>query len=219
MRSSFVVQNQLTPAQLTSALKTLFDASLTGLWIGEDLITNPQGQLTSWPGRIGGTLTQQDGYFGTRLAGIAGRSAMYDPAGGTSKKSLFSATAGTIATVIACAVPPAIPFTNYKTIAKIHQGDGVGEALVGGIGESTWYPSGTHYKAGIATEDATSGGLTVYQNDGGSFDGTLRVGGSGLPYPNRTWESEITLVLILSSTPSAIQRTEANAFIQRYYGL
>lgn len=214
INSCGICSGELTTAQLANNLKVLFGASLTGLWIGEDLIIDGYGNITSWPGRVGPTLTPSGakpyrGSIGLNKYAVSSRDA-------TTRSLSGTGVAGTVS-VITVFRPSLLPFDHWGYVALLVNST-TGPLLTGNTGNSwdtTLYPIWTHYANGIAT-DSVSTAAAVYQADrsSGTSD-QIWVMGNGSNYV----AGDMGMALTLSSLPTAAQRSETSSLLRTYYAI
>lgn len=207
-------------ARLHARLSAIFGASLVGLWVGEDMIVNGSSNVTSWPGRVGGTLTPKIAGVLRTIAQINGRLASITDTYTT--EACFISGSLPINSVFVVAVSPTLPFETYITLARQDQGSPYSQYFVASIGTSNFdnpVPGYAHYLDGTARHSVASG-AHIFESDrsGSAVDYPIVIGGSPLS-SGRVWYEAIACAVALSSTPTPLQRIRATIALKEYYGV
>ena len=195
-------------SKLVLDLYTALGADLIGLWIGEDLVVDGSGNVTSWPSRIGPTATPvSTGRFQRSVEN--GRSVAIN-----SSTALEAGLAVTIAAPkasICVGRVSALPFSDYSVMALWGGG-----AQLGDSGLSTWFGTATHWTNGVVTNTANTA-LSVFESDiTANTTPNMTIGGqSGTAA--RNWLGSIGLVMALSAIPTTLKRLQIQYLLDTYY--
>jgi hypothetical protein len=203
-----------SPIALKNALQDIYSTDLVGLWVGEDIKIDVDGNVTSWPGQVGPTLAATTNKFTLGVINNTKR-AMSTNYSSTSNRYL-SASIGTFKTAFSVAVTPTTPFGGYYVSVRTEAGGD--EFICCDIGTSNLYPTGfTHYIDGNITHALTSGPHILESDKATSNVGsTLLVGGTNEGSPDRAWAAPIGCIILLNVTPTNDQRTETINLLKAY---
>lgn len=203
---------RMTANSLTSGLAAALGAKLTGLWIGEDIVINGSNQVTSWPGRVGNTISKNAGVPGFFARAEAnGRYGISNDQVATYVRLDVTLTAG--ASIWSVASPATLPVGDYATLAR-----GSDAWFVGNSGTSSWFsPPAAHYRNGIASEVLTTG-VSVYESVASIGAALSFFGGSDVIGAARNWRGQAYAFMLLGSAPTAGERAAAVALLRQYYG-
>ena len=200
-----------------SKLSALLTANLptnSSIWLGDDLVTL-SGDVTSWPARIGDTLSNSTALrFNTSV--INNRKALYTSEIATNARALFNTTTVASKSLITVTIPSA-NLTGNKQLLSTHTANNGMVRLSGG---TTWYaaPGWTFYRNGTADNTAPSGIPWVLEAENASNSTTgIAVGcydTAGSWYP---WDGPIGCVIAAPSTLSSGQRVSVVSILRRYY--
>jgi len=200
------------PEWLHTALSTLFGATLIGLWVGEDLVVDGSNNVTSWPGRVGGTLANSTAY---RYQGstLGSRKAATKT---TTTVAVLSANLGAaVKSVIAVAEKLSGNFADYNQLFRAGSSS---VYLIGNTGTSEWFGAGVqHYNDGVGPTMAIPTGIHVFQGDYTSGTETTIYYGSSAAGTN--WLAPAGCLLALSAIPSAANRAAAVVPLKTYYSI
>lgn len=210
----------LSASWLKDELYSIFGATIQGLWVGEDLVYDAAGDVTSWPGRIGPTLTnstanrfkraQVNGRLGTTSAALSAKS-LYHPTSGKGL-SFWLATNGFTATT-----------TNQVGVSA---NSGNKPAIMTSPGNDLWTANGeVHCIDGLPTEklptDTSPITIEGYYPGGNLFDG-IEVSGFAIGTPvwdYQSWQGSNVVLMQLSAIPTALQRIKGVIAIKRFRGI
>jgi hypothetical protein len=207
----------LTTAQetnnLVQYLVAIFGSTLIGLWIGEDLVVDGSNNVTSWPGRIGATLTNSTanrftiGTINGRTALAPGTIAQFKSLeidSGLLSKSDWVVTVGCSAT---SANETAADAYNNASASVIR------DASTSSFLTATGW---AHRVDGVATETIPTSGIHVFEGYRAANTATgSSVGGHRSI--SRVWPEEIALRMALSAVPTTLQRLQAQLALDSYY--
>jgi hypothetical protein len=203
---------------LHARLANLFGVDLVGLWIGEDVIVDSSNNVTSWPGRVGGTLANA-GVGRYNPTTISGRKAVLVANPSSTTTALFVNTGVQLKTTIMVAVTPSIPFAFVETGFEIAiSGTSGVNNLTTVQGANLLYSAGgqVHYVDGILTHACSSGVHNFEGSLAASITTGVKVGQAG---GNYTWRSPIGCGMALSAEPASGNRAESLRILREYYGL
>jgi hypothetical protein len=205
----------LSPAWLTTELKKIYGSSIVGLWVGEDLIVNGSNNVTSWPGRVGGPLT--NGTANLFPTSIINNRRAAGSADATNYKYLISAGVVAAKSIISVATTGPLPFTTYRYLAN---STAPGEQAIIGVGSTLWTTGGAiTYVNGTLTNSVTTTTLQVFEGIWTpGFTGNLIVG-SYTTNQTQNWQGTFGCVLALSIVQSPEQRVLVNQILRGYYNL
>jgi hypothetical protein len=196
---------------LTKQLISIFSTDLTGLWLGQDLITDGNNNITSWPGRVGPTLVNGTSML-FQSTSLNGRQAM------SSSVSVVRYLIGTLTapalSIWSVAVIPSLPFSDFLSLALVAN---TSLAIIGTSGANTLYTGQgwTHNVDGVSTEIVTSG---IHILEGHITTNTFSsiIVGDHMSIASRAWITPIGFLMTLSRIPSTVQRSIAVSAIARY---
>jgi hypothetical protein len=206
----------LFPAWLTTELKKIYGSSILGLWVGEDLVVNGSNQVTSWPGRVGPTLTPLTAQLFPQTT-LNGRKAIATP---TTQVDIcdLRATFGSAATsFFAVASFTSNTSTHRFLFDSYNNSEGV---IYAPINSTTWYTATgwSHYADGNATETVPTSGVHVIE---GVKSTSTKIGaafGHSAAGGNH-WPGSRAFGMTLSTIPSAEQRALGVQILRGYYSL
>ena len=197
--------------QLTKSLLDIFGADLIGLWVGEDIVVSG-ADVTSWPGRVGPTLTNGDaGRYS--LTTVGGRISLNC---NTAAFKYLTTTLPTFLSVFAVATDNDLPATSdYRALVE---SDSTSPLTKGVTGSSTWYPgSWTTFRDGAESSDISTGQHVYSSQYGVSVETLFNVGGN--IDDTRNWVGTISFVLALAAVPTPSKAASALLAIDEYYGI
>jgi hypothetical protein len=204
----------MTPGLFAAKMPVALGATPLGLWVGHDLVVNGSNQVTSWPGRLGPTLTNGTGTLGTRSflrstpAWLGNTSALCNVGATLANSYKFVAVVTSM---------PLLPFTNYLTALR----SATFEMIAGTSGASTLYTGQWwgHVVDGAVTETITSSAKVVMSSyiNTVDTDTNIMVGGHASILA-RQWPNPIALVLAATLVPSNTQLAAVLALINSFIG-
>lgn len=184
-----------------------FGSGVSLLALGNDLI-HSGGVVTSWPTRVGGSLTNSTANrFGISSLGV---SVSTSPNGYGQAKSL----------AVTCSYKSVLVVTkgfsgasdNYAALAF---SSASGATLIHrNLQTQVLFATGTHYIDGAASDAIPESGNHVLQCDHGTTQTNLHIGGE--PVNSRVWPAPIAAILALTSAPSAGDRSAAVSDLLAY---
>jgi hypothetical protein len=203
---------------LANDLLNILGDSLTGLWVGEDLVVDGSNNVTSWPGRVGPTLSNTGTGFWNGST-LNNRKALIGT--GSSQGCLYSAMSAP-QTLIAVAQTPALPFATYEIIARTNATSNT-NGFCGNNGTSAWLEpdppyTATRYLDGVASTAITSGTHVWETYAAGDTTASVAVG-YAYSTNNFSWQAPVGCVIALSAGISSDQRALATQILRGYYGL
>ena len=206
----------LSPAWLAARLSAIFGVDLIGLWIGEDLVADGSNNVTSWQGRVGGTLIYAPNraeYF--KLSSMGSRRSCYgiDPI--DKQRTLRVTLAAPIKSV--WSVTNALGSYTHTCNLACTTAVNSGLITIGGI---TWYANGwSVYANGLADSAIHLGVATVYEATLASgADTGFAMGGYYNDYtPRSAWPWQMPFGMALSAIPSAGNRAAAVTALKTFY--
>jgi hypothetical protein len=202
------------PTRLYSDLLAIFGADLIGFWIGEDLVVDESNNITSWPGRIGGTFNNETAArFGVNQ--IGGRQ-FSNP--GTLEAKCLSLSGGITASAIIVATGHAA-VTAYESILYNYSAF-LNPPMARDALTSNWHTASgwAHFCDGAASEVIPELGIHIFEADKlGETETGVKLLGAGTSAAQ--WPGSVSFYLRLSSIPSESQRASAVELLQDYYGI
>lgn len=203
----------LSASWLKDELSSIFGATIQGLWVGEDLRFDGSGNVTSWPGRVGPTLTNRTANLFTR-AQSNGRLGLFTPS--NLAMALANNTTGTgksfwVATDGYTLSP------NNAVVAMAYNNSNKLPIYVNSL-QTIWTSSGeVHAVDGVLSETFPGSGPVIvegYYNAAGADH--IEVGGF---FANpQAFLRTLPVVLQLSAIPTSIQRVKGVIALKRYRG-
>ncbi len=200
-----------SPSTLYQNLRSCLGSSLTALWVGEDIVDDGNGNVTSWPSR-GGPVAVNSTVDLFQVAMLNGRKAM------TSSTLVLRSLSGTLALapvcVFAVAIMPALPFAQLSTIFRTT----TQSVITGNPGSSqiSTTSAWSHYIDGILTQNVTAGAHIIQANKAGATETAFLIGGHA-SQSTRVWIAPIAGIVALSALPSVEQRTYVTAAMKKYW--
>lgn len=190
---------------LTRQLQDIFGATLEGLWLGDDIVVDGAGLVTSWPGRVGGTLTNST-VNRFAIGEVNGRRAT---ATGTlgQLKSLWVSGTSNIYSHIAVATMQS-PRANYETITNSR--NEANFTISRNQQQATIYTHAgayTHFVNGVASTTFPASGVAIVESD--TVIGTLLTTGTsvgGGAAADYIWPGNIMAVVALTANPTVAMR-------------
>lgn len=204
---------------LSIKLKRALGLNLVGLYIGEDMVTNTSNQVTSWPARLGPTLTNSsDNKF--NISSIDNKKYFNNSSGLT--KALTGSLSAVPKTVITVAKPNTLPLTTASYLVNFSTGTSI-PMLAMSSGSSVWNTGSlglTQYANGI-TGSSISGSQTIYESYYASNASVnVTVGGmGGTPIGANPWLGEASCMLFCTSSLTPLERSRVNTALGDYYGI
>ena len=199
-----------TPSWLYDELYKVFGASMIGLYVGEDIIYDSSNNVTSWPGRIGGTLTN---ISVNRFQLVKSPRFCISATDPTTQKGLQCLGTG-IKSVISVAEINSLPANATQYLIS---STAVNEILAVSGTTSVWFSGGaTFYKDGVNT-NVLSLNNHIYEATTNSTWSNIVLG--GLTIATVPWRGKISLILELTSIPTASQRISYVNILNTYYGM
>lgn len=204
---------------LTVKLRRALGLNLVGLYIGEDLVTNTSNQVTSWPARLGPTLTNSSANL-FNISSIDNKKYFSNSSGLT--KALTGSLSAVPKTVITVAKPNTLPLSTASYLVNFSTGSNI-PMLAMSSGSNIWSTGSlglTQYANGI-TGSSISGSQTIYESYYGSNTSVdVTVGGmGGTPAGTNPWLGETSCMLFCSSSLTPTQRTQVNRALADYYNI
>lgn len=204
-----------TQEQLAYDLSLIYNTSLIGLWIGEDIVTDVTGSVTSWPGRTGGTLTRHASSTGNvTLATIDGRTYI---APNTGSAIRFDGTASGNIFDICVMARTDNSLAGFRTLCPANGGSGW---IMGSTADEYRGLSGmSFWQDNVASNITRSSGKHILeaQKLGNTTISILNFDFTG----NAAYQcsADFAFLRLLSSGPSTQQRTSEIALLKSYYGI
>lgn len=214
----------LSASWLKDELSSIFGASLIGLWLGEDFAINSTLEITSWPGRVGPTLTYTPNSNGRyTVTQLNGRLAMQDltPQVAGNQKTLRNTNLG---------APPKSLWTFTKIGASVNFDavnavvpQAVNHGLMKNINDATWFASPwLTNKNGLQSTDASTDssiGSVYHAEYSSNATNGIAVGGYYDDVITRlAWPWPLTLAIALSAVPTSIQQIKGVIAVKRFMG-
>jgi len=202
----------LTPPWLHSQLKNIYGSSLLGLWIGEDIVVDGSNNVTSWPGRVGGTLTHSNTDYATAIKNV--KKGMTFSI--INKNSLYSVDLGVVCKSFwAVAQSPPLPSTSFQVLCKSRlDGD---DPILLDSGVSTLFTTTgwSHYVDSVLTETLTPG---VHVIEGIKASPNAAATNCMKGYSaNYQWSATDYFRMALSAIPTQLQRLQTQFVLDSYY--
>lgn len=200
---------------LTMQMKAIFGTTLEGLWIGSDIIVDGSNLITSWPGRVGNTLTNATAQRFT-VGTINGRHSMAPGSIAEAKMLSCNGVTNIYSHIVVATMQTAISaYEQLTTSYATTTGDIIRNALTTGIYTATGF---SHYVNGVASETFPSSGIAIVESNGTT---TLQpgTGVGGWNGGNRVWPGNIGLVAALTANPTIEQRSLYMQVLKNYYGI
>jgi hypothetical protein len=198
---------------LKDELSSIFGATIQGLWLGEDLPYDASGNVTSWPGRIGPTLTNRTANLFTRNQ-TNGRLGIFTPA--NLAMALASNASGTGKSFWIASDGYTLTPNNAVVVMAYNNSNKL-PIYVNSL-QTIWTSSGeTHAVDGVLSETFPTSGPVIVE---GYYTGTgadhIEVGGY---FSNpQAFMRTLPVVLQLSAIPTSIQRVKGVIALKRYRG-
>ena len=147
-----------SPRSIQRVLQYYLGATLTGLWLRDDLVVDGNGDVTSWPARIGSTATASAHLLNT--ATRTGKTVISDT-DAENTRYLTTPSVGTVRCAIVVAKATGLPFSANRSLLQ-----GVTESPFWIASGATWYENASlvHYTNGVRATTITEA-LSVYQAD------------------------------------------------------
>lgn len=201
-------------ALLTSELVLANGSNMSILGIGEDVVFDSSTEASSWPLRVGGTLTNSTANrFGRGISN--GRVAINTAS--TAAKTLGKAT-GLYKSLWVVAESPAQPFATYYQAVEARANPSA--VMICNNGGTGWYTAGvsrSFYRDGSVTTSISASGLHIYES---LFTGAEQASGvdfAGDVALARAWTAPLCAVLAFAAAPSAQQRADTVTALRKYY--
>jgi hypothetical protein len=205
----------IDPTWLTSALYQIFPTTIKQLWLADDAVITA-GYVSSWPSRIGGVTSVQNGTPKITSASVNGRLILTQGVNAIAG-SLDTVNATAPASVIATAICT-LPAVGDYALFFLNQVTGGRRVLGGNTGTSTWFSNGTpHYCNGIASETISSRWAVYEATNGASLLGYQFFGSPGSSAA-LNYIGSCGMILALSTSPTTNQRTQYVGLVRSYYG-
>ena len=205
-------------SKLALDLYNLLGSNLLGLWIGEDIVVDSSNNVTSWPARVGPTLTPivAGGYRVARTVGS--RRSTYTSDTATLGRAYTATLATSKAMISVCGIPP-LPFIQFQKALNNSGEDGF---VMGTNAATTLYTGAgcSHYVDGVATESAVMSAVLHIVEGNKATPGSANVvlgGWVGGGIPAQNWNADIACAICLADIPTHLQRLQIQYLLDTYY--
>lgn len=202
-------------AEETLALNLLriYDTSLVGLYLGEDIKIDGSNNVTSWPGRVGEPLGPSGGTWGI-TTDFGNKRCLYSSS--VSGKKMYAVSSFVVKDAILVSALPCVSSNQYMCLAAP---GGTDSWLIRNSTNNSWFTSEgyTHYQDGLNTDNWYTRSPTVIEGYKSTASATgICIGGSW-DSPARSWDKPIGCAILLSSVQSAGNRTSCFQALQSYF--
>lgn len=213
----FGAGGRLGSSWLSSRLTNRFGADLVALHLGEDVL-DTNNVVTSWPGRIGATMTNQ-GVSSFVVGSINGHRGITLTASNDSCLLSNNSSSAAVKTCIAVATTPTVVWPTYGSSVLLNCGTGAsGISMQVQNGLTSFYTSTfwAHYIDGVASEDPIPSGTHI-------LEGTTAAGYTDTKYciTGRTdtggWIGPRVFLMEISRQITSGERSGTVSDLQRYY--
>lgn len=204
---------------LDQQLINIFGSDLIGLWLGDDLVTDENGDVTSWPDRI----DLIDGYELTNTTAnrfktsIIGGKKFLIPNGIATSKSLYSDFADISKSIWALSYG-CTASTAYETLADTYV-PATNNVLNRNSTLTTWFGADwSRWNNATNVNSIPTSGLYIFGADNAANTETgISVGGWCNPSGVRVWPQPIGMLMALKNVPTLTNRLKAITAILTTY--
>jgi len=202
---------------LYTELLDVLGSALTGLWIGEDMVIDVDGNVTLRPGRVGGNASISGGTNYRIKSLLNGRMASVTT--DTSVYRGYLTPAIDAKTVISVAEIVQVPFDTYRTLVR-----GTTTLMVVGLSTTNRLHAGNDGLMTFMIDGVPGPDVTVGNHIIAAFHPTSKTETYSLDYNKtaeaaRNWSGKEALHLFSNITPSAEQMLLLNQILSSYYSI
>lgn len=201
---------------LAAKVLAILPTGVVGLYIGDDIVDS-SGTVTSWPGRVGGTLASI-GSSSFVVGSIGGHKAIDQTVSSTACLSV--ANTDVLRTMVAVATTPPTVWPTYGTSPLLlSRNDILGFGLVVLNGGTSFYTGGgwSHYLDGTASEATIPSGNHIHEGTHSGISSTSL--GTGFAGEATGWVGARSFLLASTEALSPGQRSALVSLLQSYYRL